>query len=827
MQRSSFRTFIAACVATPACLAAAAPPEVHMMPDGIRAGTTDTAYAWAGQSIDVWGNVTWGSSTTGTYVLDFGDGTPGVAGTVTNAKNIGQAHAYAAAGTYYPTLTVQDGAAQTGTATARIDVLASSDRSARVNLGIERGLKWLYLNQYAAGNWGQARTDMAAYYPTTTALSVLAFENKGHLPTGDSTRDIYVPTVRAGFSYLCGAIRYSSDIRPQNAGSPDTHGIYPAPATPDGYMVDVPSARSNYEHGIVMLAFAGAGSYRGGDPYDAGQNPALNLIGTIPRQGGGTIALRYYDILANMIDYVAWAQADSGGGRGGWRYSGNEQDSDTSVAQWPAIGCEAAEGWGLFAPAFVKNELLNYWIPYTFYDGGTWGAWAYQYRTDSGTWNVTHGGSGLCMLAWCGVPRTDPRIPKTLAWLDTNWAGNGSWYPWNLHMQGGSQSNYYAMYAIAKGCRISRDAAGKVSEITMIGSRDWYDLYVTHILGQQRTDGSWMTTMSGYHSYWLNTPLAILVLEPTIASLKPIAVVSASPNPTPANQPVAFTIASSYHQDPAKWLTSWQLDYQNDGVPDASGIFPVGGPIVLAAGYPDTGADRDVTAMLRVTDNVGATDDKTVTVRVTSGNVPPVAVIAGPISGSVGVPIVLNGTGSYDPNAGPPLNDTIVAYEWDINGDGVYGDLTGPSPSQTWTTPYVGKIYLRVRDSFGLTGVTQAGVTITVTDLWPVAYPVVSKRRITTTLWEYTFRFELENRGTGGATALSATLNNWPSNVSVVDGAVSWPAVPPGAKVVSTDTFILRMDRSVSVPNSSLTWILKYTDPGGNQQTLVNFPLFP
>ncbi len=818
-----------------ATIASGAGPTVYVMPDGVRAATTDTAYAWAGLTLDIWGKVKWGDSTSGTYTWDFDDGTPVATGTVTNAKNISVSHAYAAGGTYYAKLTVTASDGQSDHDEVRIDVLATADRNARVNLSIERGLKWLYLNQAAGGNWGSSGAG-GSYYPTTTALSVLAFENRGHLPISDPAEDIYYDTVKAGLNYLCSAVRYSYDITPQPAGNPDTHGIFPDPpgpeGTPDGRMVDVPSGRSNYEHGIVMLAFAAAGPYtKGTDPYDAVKNPALNLMGTIQNQSGGTITLRYYDILAGMVDYVAWAQADTGGGRGGWRYSGNQQDSDTSVAQWPAIGCEAAEGWELYAPAFVKSELLNYWLPYTTYDGGTWAALAYQYRTDSNSWNVTHGGAGLCMLSWCNIPKTDSRITKILTWLDANWAGNRNWDPWNWHMYGGSMTNYYCMYGVAKGCRIARDNDGKtVSEIQMIGSKDWYDLYVNHVISQQQAAGNWMTTMSGYHSLNMNTPLAILVLEPTIAALKPIAVIAASPNPTPANQTVNFDISGSYHQDPNKWLTGWQIDFDGNGTWDRSGAFPQATPVVLTNGYPDLGHDYDVTAILRVTDNVFVTDDKSVTVQVRSGNVPPVADAGGPYSGAVGAPICLDGTGSYDPNEGPPLNDEIVSWEWDINGNGVFNDpedLSGPTPCPTWFTPYVGKVYLRVTDKFGLTDTTDAGVTITATDLWPTAYPLISQRRVSRTVYEYTWKFEMENRGNGGATNVAATLNNWPSNVSIIDGSVSWPAIDAGQKVTSADTFTLRIDRSIPVANSSLTWILEWDEAGGVHRRLVNFPLFP
>ncbi|MCC6444721.1 MAG: hypothetical protein IT210_14840 [Armatimonadetes bacterium] len=88
-------------------------------------------------------------------------------------------------------------------------------------------------------------------------------------------------------------------------------------------------------------------------------------------------------------------------------------------------------------------------------------------------------------------------------------------------------------------------------------------------------------------------------------------------------------------------------------------------------------------------------------------------------------------------------------------------------------------------------------------------------------------KFTIENRGNGESTNVKATLNNWPSNVQALDGAVVFGTVAAGQKVTSADTFSLRIDRSKPVANTDLTWIVEYTDPGGNHWKLTNSPLFP
>lgn len=824
--RKFLHTLVMMCAIFPVFQGSAvAAPVVRVMPDGIKTPTKHTAYAWAGEEITVWGNVTWDTSTTGTWEWELdGDGTYDLSGSVTNAKDITVNYTYIAAGTYFPNLRVTDGNGETATAQLRLDVLPADDGIASVNLAIERGLKWLYLQQAADGRW----TTYAGYTASPTALTVLSFENRGHLPIS-GTSDIYRDTVVNGLTYLATQLRYSSDIGPQPAGDPDTHGIYPSAGIPDGHMVDLAySGRSNYEQGMVMLAFAAAGPYnQGADPYDALLNPALNLTATIGRSEGGTITLRYYDLLAGMVDYVAWAQTDTGYGRGAWRYSGNNSGGDNSVAQWPAIGAEAAEGWGLFVPSFVKSEMLNYWVPATF--SSITGGWGY---TDTSYQTVSHAGAGMCILSWLGVPKTDSRMVQTLAWLDTNWIGGyytGEgyyWYPWPLHMQGGYYTNYYAMYGIAKGARIARDATGNVSEISIIGSHDWYSEYTHHILHEQLTDGSWQTTMAGYHTSTLNTPWALLVLEQTISSLRPQAAIGATPNPVPPNTNITYDVSGSTHQDPAKYLVSWKIDFDvDDGVdwthPDAQGLFPTSS-VTKIGGFPDLDYDYHKTATVQVIDNVGETDEATVIVHIETGNVPPIADADGPYFGSVGSPITLDGSGSYDPDPG----GTLVSYDWDLDGDGQYDDASGEIVQNIWNTPYTGYVGLQVCDNDGACSVGSAYTSITVSDLKPVSYTLQSYRRISRTVWEYTYQFTMENTGNGDATDVSASMQLAPAQVQIIDGDVTFGTIEAGQQVTAQDTFTIRIDRSVAVDNNDLLWTLTFTDSGGVVWKLVNFPLF-
>ncbi|MEJ2719693.1 MAG: FlgD immunoglobulin-like domain containing protein, partial [bacterium] len=58
----------------------------------------------------------------------------------------------------------------------------------------------------------------------------------------------------------------------------------------------------------------------------------------------------------------------------------------------------------------------------------------------------------------------------------------------------------------------------------------------------------------------------------------------------------------------------------------------------------------------------------------------PHADAGGPYTGSEGTTITLDGSGSTDPHNG------ALTYEWDVDADGVFGDLVGPVADGTWLT---------------------------------------------------------------------------------------------------------------------------------------------
>ena len=155
--------------------------------------------------------------------------------------------------------------------------------------------------------------------------------------------------------------------------------------------------------------------------------------------------------------------------------------------------------------------------------------------------------------------------------------------------------------------------------------------------------------------------------------------------------------------DPDGTITSFQWDFQNDGVFDASG------PIVFHQ-YSVAGT---YTVRLVVTDNLGAIGMavQPITVAAVVINRPPVAQFTytppAPLAGAV---VTFDGTTSFDPDG------SIVAYAWDLNGDGVV-DRTGPVVTWIYAVPGTYTATLVVTDNLGATGRTTWPVSVAVAGL--------------------------------------------------------------------------------------------------------------
>ena len=127
---------------------------------------------------------------------------------------------------------------------------------------------------------------------------------------------------------------------------------------------------------------------------------------------------------------------------------------------------------------------------------------------------------------------------------------------------------------------------------------------------------------------------------------------------------------------------------------------------------------------VRVTDTYGATTTSSPVVLSLLADNAPTASAGAPYSLFAGSSLVLNAYGSSDPD----INQALT-YSWDVNGDGVFGDATGATPTLSWTTlttlGFSGinesrNVRVQVMDPYGAAA-TSAAVTLDVTNTPPVA----------------------------------------------------------------------------------------------------------
>ncbi|MBI5140789.1 MAG: PKD domain-containing protein [Nitrospirae bacterium] len=751
--------------------------RVNTMPNGVITpiGNGDSQpYAYPGLALDVWGAVTFGTAPF-TYVWNFGDGSPNAVGAVSNVRNIAVTHAYVA-GSYLATLAVTDANGRVESSTLKLDVVPMTD-DVKVNLAIQKAMKYLYLNRTLSGS------NAYFYNYETTPLAVLAFEDHGHRAKNDVAKDIYAPLVQQGLNYMFNYFYNSGAL----GNDPDTGIACDSNGNNKGVYY---YSQNLYHQGCAMMALANT------------SDPAA--VVTLGPQAGRT----YADVLRDMVDWTSWAQNDSVYYRkGGWRYGPNYGDSDNSVSQWPVLGLASAEPlpWSIGAPSFVKTKLPT-WIAYSQYSNGGFG-----YTYASYWYNVAKTGAGVIQMKYAGYANTDPRMVSALGFLTSNWGTTTYDY--------GNIGDHYAMYAVKKGLGF----AG----VTLLGTHDWQKEYNNWYVAHQNSSGYWGSSVriaSGIQA----TSLGLLVLAPGLVELPPVANAGIDQIVNPGVN-VAFDGSASYHSDPTKHIVGYKWDFDaSDGLnwaaPDATGQM-----VTKMGGYPDIGHAYDVTATLQVTDEDGRTSVDTANVHVQTGNVPPVADAGGPYLVAVGEDLTLDGSGSYDPNAGPPLNDFIALYEWDIDGDGAYDDATGVAPTVNFGPSFEGTktIGLRVTDSFGATAAASTmSTTVAVSNLQPTSYGCLTQtlNRLTgiTTI---TRCMTLSNLGTGAASNITATMSSVPFGVTVIDGALSWPGtIAGGASAQSSDTFKYSYRRGTGVDLTRITWDIEFTDALGTRHIVRNVP---
>jgi PKD repeat protein len=181
---------------------------------------------------------------------------------------------------------------------------------------------------------------------------------------------------------------------------------------------------------------------------------------------------------------------------------------------------------------------------------------------------------------------------------------------------------------------------------------------------------------------------------------------SASVNPSNGAVPLAVSFFGTA-TDPDGTITRYEWDFEGDGVFDFSSTTTGNTTHTYAT-------DGTFAAVFRVTDNDGLTATAVATataVRVGPPGSPTATITVPNAPRTVTAPTVVafNGTGA-DPGG------SIVRYEWDFNGDGVYdfSSATTASTSFQYTSPGTFTAALRVTDNTGLTGIDTVDITVNI-----------------------------------------------------------------------------------------------------------------
>ncbi|NLE08222.1 MAG: hypothetical protein GX631_03080, partial [Dehalococcoidales bacterium] len=370
---------------------------------------------------------------------------------------------------------------------------------------VEDGLAWLVSQQNTDGSWGSLDSD---HRLGETALAVYKLEQYAHdLEVSPLSVDyLYRQAVIDGLDFVLGYGTIVDISNPQPNQAPDYTDYSPIG---QGISFDCdPGLFHSYETyytSISAMAIAALGNL----DYTYTANASSPLYG-----------MNYHDILANVVDFLAWGQSDYSWARGGWNYERMDNDSDyirsdESNTGWVTLALAHAEEHGILTPGWVRSELER-WVTYIQEPstGEGTGGGAYYTGVDDGMGvNALRTGNLLQQFAFLGDTAITPRVQLSLDYLSRVWndwetAGPEvmleGWY-----YGGYTPSFYHATYTIMKGL----EAFG-LAELP--GPIDWYADFNTALLAEQNPDGSWPLSSFDQGDGVLSTVWALLTLEKDI-----------------------------------------------------------------------------------------------------------------------------------------------------------------------------------------------------------------------------------------------------------------------------------------------------------------------
>jgi hypothetical protein len=403
---------------------------------------------------------------------------------------------------------------------------AAGAEPAEIDNAIDSGVAWLVDQQNEDGSWGEIYVwDSQEYqqYPVAkTGLAVLKLEEHAvdsqygyGLSSPLDPTYVYHENVVAGLDYLMDNA-YDETIGLQvhdgSNDNPDTNGngIGVYFVSPDSGWCTV------YETSIAIMALSASRAHG-----------------------------LYGDVVQDAVDWLAWAQTDSGWGRGGWSYEemDNAGDwSDNSNSGWVTLALAYAEspayGFECTVPEFVRSEL-DIWIDYIQndvdgdeYDGGS----AYSYLLDGvdddgdglvdedpwdgvdndgdglfdedpgaeADWvNILKTGTLLQQMAFYGDTADTTRVQDAIDYIVRHWDNPNPEPGWR-----GDPASYQATFTVMKGL----ESFG-IDEIDDI---DWFEEISDVLVAQQDDDGFWPSCYWDDGEQILSTEWALLTLQKVV-----------------------------------------------------------------------------------------------------------------------------------------------------------------------------------------------------------------------------------------------------------------------------------------------------------------------
>ncbi len=368
---------------------------------------------------------------------------------------------------------------------------------------ISAGVAWLATQQNLDGSWSDSYPIACTGF-VLTKLQEYAYEI-GHSPFDDDY--VYKKNVINGWKFL---------FRTESQNQPVHMTKLPFTTQKHGEKLDNADTNGNgyglyfnrhicYATGICLMALEASGTPNrvndGGLDFNRDSSPDT-----------------FFEIAQDVVDFLAYAQTDSGSGEGGWTYSyvnNGSSSGDNSNSGYVVLGLAAGEEFGCTVPTWVRTAL-NLWIdaiqdpvdndPYG-YDGGSY------YNPGGGSTNLLRTGNLIFEMTFYGDSPTTPRFVAAMDCIERNWKSSTYSYDgWGYNQ---NIAHYQSMFCLMKGLEYSGIDYLDLNNDTY-PEHDWYQEFASVLVAQQEENGSWPQSAYSDSTKILSTCWALLVLEKVI-----------------------------------------------------------------------------------------------------------------------------------------------------------------------------------------------------------------------------------------------------------------------------------------------------------------------